>query len=66
MKKKNMVEILKKLTKKLKAIMVLKVIRYDNVISIKHFKLKIIVVISFIWSQKDTIYIMVFIQGMFW
>ena len=66
MKKKNMVEILKKLTKKLKAIMVLKVIRYDNIIPIKHFKLKIIVVISFIWSQfKDIIYIMVFIQGMF-
>ena len=37
MKKKNMVEILKKLTKKLKAIMVLKVIRYDNIISIMHF-----------------------------
>ena len=43
-----MVEILKKLTKKLKAIMVLKVIRYDNIIPIKHFKLQIIVVISFI------------------
>ena len=65
MKKKNMVEILKKLTKKLKAIMVLKVIRYDNIISIKYFELKIIVVISFVWSQKDAIYIMVFIQGMF-
>ena len=65
MKKKNMVEILKKLTKKLKAIMVLKVIRYDNIISIKHFELKIIVVISFVWSQEGAIYIMVFIQGMF-
>ena len=65
MKKKNMVEILKKLTKKLKAIMVLKVIRFDNIISIKHFWLKMIVVIRFVWSQKDTIYIMVFIQGMF-
>ena len=30
-----MVEILKKLTKKLKAIMVLKVIRYYNIISVK-------------------------------
>lgn len=65
MKKKNMVEILKKLTKKLKAIMVLKVIRYDNIISVKHFWLKMSVVIRFVWSQKDTIYIMVFIQGMF-
>ena len=65
MKKKNMVEILKKLTKKLKAIMVLKVIRFDNIISIKHFWLKMIVVIRFVWSQKDTIYNMVFIQGMF-
>ena len=43
-----MVEILKKLTKKLKAIMVLKVIRYDNIISIKHFQLKMIVVIRFV------------------
>ena len=65
MKKKNMVEILKKLTKKLKAIMVLKVIRYDNIISVKHFWLKMSVVIRFVWSQKDTIYIMVFIQRMF-